>query len=124
MERKGMAETKRTTKSIRLGSDHQDLLKLLAAFEGKSEGELVEHAIEAYLHARVLAYRESLGLTKADLAIRPEEAGALVERVRGAMEKALADGVQAPSEEEAAARLVERSERRREKARKGEAVSA
>jgi hypothetical protein len=39
----------RTTKSIRFAEEHQELLKLLAAFDGLSAGELVLRALESFV---------------------------------------------------------------------------
>jgi hypothetical protein len=114
----------RTTKSIRFAEEHQELLKLLAAFEGLSEGELVERALESFVHGRVLAYRKTLGLSRDDVDVRIEDAGELVARLRDAMVRAIAEGARAPSEDEIKSGLRERAAARREQAVAEAAVPA
>jgi hypothetical protein len=114
----------RTTKSIRFAEEHQELLKLLAAFEGLSEGELVERALESFVHGRVLAYRKTLGLSRDDVDVRIEDAGELVARLRDAMVRAIAEGAHAPTEDEIKAGLRERAAARREQAVAEAAVPA
>jgi hypothetical protein len=114
----------RTTKSIRLAEEHQELLKLLAAFESLSEGELVERALESFVHGRVLAYRKTLGLSRDAVDVRLEDAGELVTRLREAMARAIAEGGHAPTEDEIKAGLRERAAARREQALAQAAVPA
>ena len=114
----------RTTKSIRLAEEHQELLKLLAAFEHLSEGELVEQALESFVHARVLAYRKTLGLSRNEVDVRIEDAGELVARLREAMARAIAEGGHAPSEDEIKAGLRQRAAERRGQALADAAVPA
>jgi hypothetical protein len=114
----------RTTKSIRFAEEHQELLKLLAAFEGLSEGELIERALESFIHGRVLAYRKALGLSRDDVDVRIEDAGDLVARLRDAMVRAIAEGAHAPSEDEVKAGLRERAAARRAQAVAEAAVPA
>ena len=59
-----MSAVARTTKSIRFAEEHQEVLKLLAAFDGLSAGELVLRALESFVHGRVLAYRRRSSLTE------------------------------------------------------------
>lgn len=114
----------RTTKSIRFAEEHQELLKLLAAFERLSEGELVEQALESFIHARVLAYRKTLGLSRDDVDVRIEGAGELVARLREAMARAIAEGGHATSEDEIKAGLRQRAAERRVQALADAAVPA
>jgi len=117
-------EMARTTKSIRFAQEHQELLKLLAAFEGLSEGELVERALESFIHGRVLAYRKTLGLSRDEVDVHIEDAGELVARLREAMVRAIAEGGHAPTEDEIKAELRQRAEARRERALAEAAVPA
>jgi hypothetical protein len=114
----------RSNKSIRFSEDHQRLLELLSVFEQVTEGELIEHAIEAYVYDRSLAFRKTLGLSRDEIDVAPEAACKLVERLQQAMAEAIANGVHAKSEDEIKAELREAAERRRERARAGAAVPA
>jgi hypothetical protein len=114
----------RTTKSIRFAEEHQELLKLLAAFEGLSEGELIERSLESFVHGRVLAYRKTLGLPRDEVDVRIEDANQLVARLRTAMARAIAEGARAPTEEEIKLGLRERAAARREQALAEAAVPA
>jgi hypothetical protein len=114
----------RSTKSIRFSEEHQELLELLSVFERLTEGELVERAIESYVYDRALAHRKALGLSREDIDVAPEAAGELVDRLRQAMAEALANGVQAKTEDEIKAELREAAAARRERARTGAAVPA
>lgn len=88
----------RPTKSLRLSEDHQDLIRLLAAFENIGEGDLVEHALEAYLAERVISYRKTLGLSREQVSFTPETLTETLASVRTAVQEALAAGTRARSE--------------------------
>lgn len=99
----------RTTKSIRMSEDAQRLLRLLAAFEDRAEGAIVEDALAAYLQIRSLGYGSVLPEAR-DLAhTSPEDVGATVERLTKAIERALASGRRAPEPGSARQRLRERA---------------
>ena len=85
----------RTTKSIRLNPDAQRLLKLLSAFEDKTEGEIVEEALAMYLQARTLSYGNTVDVARELANSTPENAGEIVARMTGAIEQALAEGLNA-----------------------------
>ena len=50
------SSSERTTKSIRITEDAQRFLRLVAAFEDRTEGAIVEDALAAYLQVRSLGY--------------------------------------------------------------------
>jgi predicted transcriptional regulator len=85
----------RTTKSIRLSDDAQRLLKLLAAFEDKTEGAIIEEALPLYLQMRTLSYGNQLDIARELANSTPDTAGEIVERVTTAIEEALGQGLRA-----------------------------
>jgi hypothetical protein len=87
----------RTTKSIRLSDDAQRLLKLLAAFEDKTEGAIIEDALPLYLQMRSLSYGNELDIARELANSTPDSAGEIVERVTAAIEDALHNGRHAPT---------------------------
>jgi hypothetical protein len=114
----------RPTKSLRLSEDHQDLIRLLAAFENVGEGDLVEHALEAYLAERVISYRKTLGLSREQVSFSPDTLKERLASVRAAVQEALANGTTARSEEEIKRELRERAEARKGRVRQDAAVTA
>ncbi|MHB1808727.1 MAG: hypothetical protein ACYCU0_05450 [Solirubrobacteraceae bacterium] len=105
-----MAE--RTTKSIRITQDAQRLLRLLAAFEDRTEGAILEEALAAYLQIRSLGYGAVLPEARELAHTTPEDVGDTVARLTGAIENALADGRHAPVAGAAKQRLRERARQR------------
>lgn len=104
--------SQRTTKSIRITEDAQRLLRLVAAFEDRTEGAILEDALAAYLQIRSLGYGSVLPEAR-DLAhTTPEDVGETVARLTGAIESALADGRLAPRPGAAKRRLRERAKQR------------
>ncbi len=103
-----MAE--RTTKSIRITEDAQCLLRLIAAFEDRNEGAIVEDALAAYLQIRSLGYGSVLPEARELAHTTPEDVGDTVARLTGAIEKALANGSHAPKAGAAKQRLRKRVE--------------
>ncbi|HVA18933.1 MAG TPA: hypothetical protein VMU55_02020 [Solirubrobacteraceae bacterium] len=104
--------SQRTTKSIRITEDAQRLLRLLAAFEDRTEGAIVEDALAAYLQIRSLGYGSVLPEAR-DLAdTTPEDVGETVSRLTSAIENALAAGRSAPKPGSAKHRLRERAKQR------------
>jgi hypothetical protein len=104
--------SERTTKSIRMTEDAQRLLRLVAAFEDRTEGAIVEDALAAYLQIRSLGYGSVLPEAR-DLAhTTPEDVGDTVARLTGAIENALANGRHAPKPGTAKRRLRERAKQR------------
>lgn len=102
----------RTTKSIRITDDAKRLLRLVAAFEDRTEGAILEDAIAAYLQIRSLGYESVLPEAR-DLAnTSPENVGETVARLTGAMERALAEGRRAPEPGSGKRRLRERAKQR------------
>jgi hypothetical protein len=102
----------RTTKSIRITADAQRLLRLVAAFEDRTEGAILEDALAAYLQIRSLGYESVLPEAR-DLAhTTPENVGETVARLTGAIERALAEGQLAPKPTAAKRRLRERAKQR------------
>lgn len=96
------------TKSIRLSAETQRLLRLLAAFEQRTEGDIVEDALAAYLQIRSLSYTGTLP-EAAELAnTTPDSVGDIVERLTTAIERAIGEGHQAPAPGEARSRLKAR----------------
>src|SRR2546423_15466360 len=91
-----IAMADRSTKSIRLTDDTQRLLKLLAAFEDKTEGAIIEEALPMYLQARTPAYGNTLDIARELANSTPETAGEIVERLTEAIEQALRNGLRAP----------------------------
>src|ERR1700681_4546605 len=89
-----MAE--RTTKSIRITEDAQRLLRLVAAFEDRTEGAIVEDALAAYLQIRSLGYGSVLPEARQLAHTTPEDVGETVARLTGAIERALTEGRLAP----------------------------
>ncbi len=104
--------SQRTTKSIRITEDAQRLLRLVAAFEDRTEGAILEDALAAYLQIRSLGYGSVLPEAR-DLAhTTPQDVGETVARLTGAIESALADGRLAPRPGAAKRRLRERAKQR------------
>lgn len=102
----------RTTKSIRITEDAQRLLRLVSAFEDRTEGAVIEDALAAYLQIRSLGYASVLPEAR-DLAhTTPEDVGETVTRLTSAIEKALAEGRLAPKPGAAKQRLRERAKQR------------
>jgi predicted transcriptional regulator len=99
----------RTTKSIRLTEDAQRLLRLVAAFEDRTEGAIVEDALAAYLQIRSLGYGTVLSEARELAHTTPEDVGDTVARLTVAIEKALASGLHAPEPGAAKRRLRERA---------------
>jgi predicted transcriptional regulator len=83
---------KRTTKSIRITEDAQRLLRLVAAFEDRTEGAIVEDALAAYLQIRSLGYESVLPEARELAHTTPENVGDTVARLTSAIENALANG--------------------------------
>lgn len=105
-----MAE--RTTKSIRLSEDTQRLLKILAAFEDKTEGAIIEEALPMYLQARTLAYGNSLDVARELANSTPDTAGDIVARLTEAIEQALSEGARATPPGSGKDRLKQRAAER------------
>ena len=105
-----MAE--RTTKSIRITDDAQRLLRLVAAFEDRTEGAIVEDALAAYLQIRSLGYGSVLPEARELGHTTPEDVGETVARLTDAIEKALGERRLAPKPGEAKQGLRERSKQR------------
>jgi len=101
----------------RAAKEHQDLLRLLAAFESSSETALIEEAIELLVQSRALSYRNALGLPRDVVAVTPETVHELVPQIREAIQAAVAGGATAPSEGDLKRRL-------RDRARSAEPVAA
>lgn len=93
-------------------AETQRLLKLLAAFEDKTEGAIIEEALPMYLQARVLAYGNDVDIARELAQSTPETAGEIVDRLTGAIEDALAQGVRATPAGDAKARLRQRQAER------------
>lgn len=102
----------RTTKSIRITEDAQRLLRLVAAFEDRTEGAIVEDALAAYLQIRSLGYESVLGEARELAHTTPEDVSDTVARLTGAIERALANGNHAPKPGAAKQRLRERAKQR------------
>jgi hypothetical protein len=102
----------RTTKSIRITEDAQRLLRLVAAFEDRTEGAIVEDALAAYLQIRSLGYESVLPEARELAHTTPEDVGDTVARLTGAIEQALANGSHAPEPGAAKQRLRERAKQR------------
>jgi predicted transcriptional regulator len=102
----------RTTKSIRITEDAQRLLRLVAAFEDRTEGAIVEDALAAYLQIRSLGYEGVLPEARELAHTTPEHVGATVARLTSAIEQALHEGRLAPQPGDAKRRLHERAEQR------------
>ena len=81
--------TDRSIKSIRLSNDTQRLLKLVSAYEDKTEGAIVEEALAVYLQVRSLAYSNTLDAARHVAHSTPETAGDVVERLTAAIAEAL-----------------------------------
>jgi len=104
--------SERTTKSIRINEDAQHLLRLLAAFENRTEGAIVEDALAAYLQIRSLGYTSVLPEARELAHTTPEDVGETVTRLTSAIENALAAGRSAPEPGSAKRRLRERAKQR------------
>jgi hypothetical protein len=102
----------RTTKSIRITEDAQRLLRLVAAFEDRTEGAIVEDALAAYLQIRSLSYGSVLPEARELGHTTPEHVGETVARLTSAIEKALAEGRLASKPGTAKERLRERAKQR------------
>jgi len=102
----------RTTKSIRITEDAQRLLRLVAAFEDRTEGTIIEDALAAYLQIRSLGYGAVLPEARELGHTTPERVGETVARLTSAIEKALAEGRLAPKTGAAKQRLRERAKQR------------
>ena len=100
--------TDRTTKSIRLTEDAQRLLRLLAAYEDKTEGAIVEEALPLYLQMRALADGKELDVARELANSTPETAGEIVARVTAAIEGALTKGKRARAQGSGKDRLKSR----------------
>ena len=70
--------SERTTKSIRITEDAQRLLRLVAAFEDRTEGAIVEDALAAYLQIRSLGYESVLPEARELAHTTPEDVGETV----------------------------------------------
>jgi predicted transcriptional regulator len=103
----------RTTKSIRITEDAQRLLRLLAAFEDRTEGTIIEDALAAYLQIRSLGYGNVLPEARELAHTTPEDVGETLTRLTGAIENALAEGRLAPKPGDAKQRLRERAKQQR-----------
>jgi len=97
------------TKSIRISDEARRLLPLLAAFEERTEGEIVEDALAAYLQIKSLSYSGTLPEARELGNTTPEAVGDVVERLTTAIERALGEGQHAPSPDGARARLRARA---------------
>lgn len=97
-----------------MNADTQRLLKLLAAFEDKTEGEIVEEALPLYLQMRTLAYGNELEAARHLANSTPETAGEIVERMTEALESALSQGITAPRPGSGKERLRQRGRERAE----------
>jgi len=104
--------TQRTTKSIRITEDAQRLLRLVAAFEDRTEGAIVEDALAAYLQIRSLGYESVLPEVRELGHTTPERVGETVARLTSAIEQALDGGRLAPKPGDAKQRLRERAKQR------------
>jgi len=102
----------RTTKSIRITEDAQRLLRLVAAFEDRTEGAIVEGALAAYLQIRSLGYGSVLPEARELAHTTSQDVGETVARLTSAIENALADGRVAPRPGAAKQRLRERDKQR------------
>lgn len=102
----------RTTKSIRITDDAKRLLRLIAAFENRTEGAILEDALAAYLQIRSLSYESVLPEVRELGHTTPEEVGETVGRLTEAIERALAEGRHAPEPSAAKRRLRERAKER------------
>jgi hypothetical protein len=102
----------RTTKSIRITEDAQRLLRLVAAFEDRTEGAIVEDALAAYLQIRSLGYESVLPEVRELGHTTPEHVGETVARLTSAIEQALDAGRLAPKPGDAKQRLRERAKQR------------
>jgi hypothetical protein len=101
--------SERTTKSIRITPEAQRLLRLVAAFENRTEGTIVEDALAVYLQMRSLGYSETLPEARELAHTTPESVGDTVDRLTHAIERALSNGQRAPEPEEGKRRLRERA---------------
>lgn len=99
----------KSVKSIRMSDEHQDVLRLLAAYEDTPETALVEEALELLVQSRALAYRRALGLPRETVAATPETVHELVPRIRDAIREAVAGGAHAPAEHDLKQRLQARA---------------
>jgi hypothetical protein len=100
--------SERTTKSIRITEEAQRLLRLVAAFEDRTEGAIVEDALAAYLQIRSLSYGGVLPEARELAQTSPESVGDTVERLTAAIEGALRHRQLAPKPGEAKKRLRDR----------------
>jgi hypothetical protein len=100
--------SERTTKSIRITEEAQRLLRLVSAFEDRTEGAIVEDALAAYLQMRSLGYSGVLPEARELAHTTPESVGDTVQRLTDAIERALRNGQHAPQPGDAKQRLRER----------------
>jgi hypothetical protein len=100
--------SERTTKSIRITEEAQRLLRLVSAFEDRTEGAIVEDALAAYLQMRSLGYSDVLPEARELAHTTPEAVGETVQRLTDAIEKALSSGQHAPRPGSGKQRLRER----------------
>jgi predicted transcriptional regulator len=93
----------RTTTSLRITKAAQRPLRLLAAFEDRTEGAVIEDALAAYLQIRSLGYSGVLPEARQLAHTTPEDVGDTVARLTAAIERTPGEANQ---------RLRERSKQR------------
>lgn len=76
-------------KNLRISPDAGELLRLVSAYEDRSESDLVEEALSIYLQHRALAWRKDLGLPVEAFADGQTAISRTVGRLHEAMEEAL-----------------------------------
>jgi hypothetical protein len=98
----------RSPKSVRMNPDAQKLLRLLAAYEDRTEGAIVEDALAVYLQYRSLSYSAALPEARDLNHAEPASVGDALERLTTAIEGALKAGQHAPVPGEGKTRLKKR----------------
>jgi len=98
----------RHPKSVRMTPEAQKLLRLLAAYEDRTEGAIVEDALTAYLQYRSLSYSQALPEARELNHAEPASVEHALSRLTSAIEGALDAGRHAPTPGEGKARLKAR----------------
>lgn len=83
------AAATKAPRTVRMTDETKRLLGLLAAFEGRAEGDIFEDAVRAYVTWRSLEYGNHLPEARALTRAAPEESGVLLDRLLKAIETAM-----------------------------------
>jgi hypothetical protein len=104
--------TEKVQKNLRISPDANQLLRLVSAYENRSEADLLEDALAIYLQHRALEWRKDLGLPIEAFDDGDTALSAAVERLTAAFGSALA-GTAVPVDRAPAVGAKERLRQRR-----------